>query len=88
MAEKGLRVIYRQTSSWGSETRTTTVKTSIDGLQWSLNGALGINYRFDKGFGIYLEPRVGYCFDNDPPISMRTEWPIFIGVNMGLNYEF
>ncbi len=88
MVEKGLRAMYTQEKIQAGEIRTTTVNSSIDGLQWSLNGALGINYRFNKGIGIYFEPRVGYCFDNNQPISMRTEWPVFLGVNLGLNYEF
>ena len=86
--EKGLRAIYRQERRWGSEIRTTTVKkSSIDGLQWSLNGALGVSYKLEKGWGIYFEPRVGYSFDCSQPISVRTEMPVFFGINMGLNYE-
>ena len=88
MLEKGIKANYRFTRRFGNEKYTTIVNTSIDGLQWSLNSALGINYRLSKGFGIYLEPQVGYCFDNDQPASMRTEWPFYIGVNMGLNFEF
>jgi hypothetical protein len=89
MVEKGVRGIYRQEDRQrGNEIRTTTVRSSIDGLQWSLNGGLGINYRFNRGLGICFEPRVGYAFDCDQPVSMRTEWPVFIGINMGLNYEF
>ncbi|MDR1171368.1 MAG: hypothetical protein LBL24_02825 [Bacteroidales bacterium] len=85
--EKGLRAVYRQERRLGNEIRTTSVRTSIDGLQWSLNGGLGINYRFGSGLGIYFEPRAGYAFDCGQPINMRTEWPIFVGINMGLNYE-
>ena len=88
MAEKGLRGIYRQEMRMGNEHRTTTVKRSaIDGMQWSLNGALGVIYRLEKGFGIYLEPRVGYSFDCNQPVSIRTEWPVYFGINVGLNYE-
>jgi len=88
MAEKGLRAIYRQERRWGNEIQNTTVKkSSIDGWQWSLNSALGINYRIDKGFGIYFEPRVGYSFDCNQPVSIRTEWPVYIGIHLGLNYE-
>jgi len=88
MVEKGLRGIYRQEMQMWSEHRTTTVKSSsIDGWQWSLNSALGINYRLEKGWGIYFEPRVGYSFDCNQPVSIRTEWPMYVGVNLGLNYE-
>ena len=86
-AEKGLRAIYQQDERWGGVIRTTHVKHSINGLQWSANGALGVNYRFEKPFGIYLESRFGHSFDNNQPISIRTERPFFVGVAMGLSYE-
>ena len=87
MAEKGLRAVYRQERQIQSEHRITTVRSSIDGLQWSLNGGLGVNYRFEKGWGIYFEPRAGYSFDNNQPISIRTEWPVYFGIHLGLNYQ-
>jgi hypothetical protein len=88
MVEKGLRAIYRQDRQRGSEVQTSTVKkNSIDGLQWSLNSALGVNYKLEKGWGIYFEPRMGYSFDCNQPISMRTEIPVYFGINLGLNYE-
>ena len=88
MVEKGLRNIYTQKEYSSNTTRTTIVKTSIDGFQWSINGALGVNYRITKSFGLYFEPRLSYYFDNNQPISMRTEWPVSVGINVGLNYEF
>ena len=88
MAEKGMRAIYRQEMQGGEVIRTTTVKSSsIDGWQWSLNGALGLNYRLEKGWGIYFEPRVGYSFDCNQPVSIRTEWPVYFGIHLGLNFE-
>jgi len=87
MVEKGLRAVYRQKNQREGEQRITIVRTSIDGLQWSLSGALGVNYRLVKGFSFYLEPRLGYFFKNNQPISMRTEWPVNFSINMGLNYE-
>jgi len=87
-AEKGIRAVYRQERQLESEHRITTVKSSsIDGWQWSLNGALGVNYRLEKGWGIYFEPRVGYSFDCNQPTSIRTEWPVYFGIHLGLNYQ-
>ena len=86
--EKGLRASYNQNMRTASQLSTTTVKkNSIDGVQLSVNGALGANYRLSKGWGIYFEPRVGYSFDCNQPISVRTEWPVYFGMNLGLNYE-
>ena len=86
--EKGLRAIYTQEMKSVNSYGHTLVKSAIDGLQWSLNGAIGVNYSLNKNLGLYLEPRFGYCFDNNQPISMRTEWPFFVGFGMGLNIQF
>ncbi|MCL2727584.1 MAG: hypothetical protein FWD56_04290 [Bacteroidales bacterium] len=88
MVEKGLRGIYVQDLQTAPRNTFTTVKSSIDGFQWSLNGALGVNYKLSKNIGFYLEPRFGYSFDCDQPISMRTEWPLYVGVGFGVNYQF
>ena len=87
MVEKGLRAIYRQERTWIREHRYTTVKSSINGLQWSLNGAMGISHKLEKGFGIYFEPSVGYSFKNNQPVSIRTQMPVYIGISLGINYE-
>ena len=85
--EKGLRAIYTQNMQSVTKVTKTIVKSSIDNLQGSLNGALGINYRLGQHFGIFFEPRFGYHFNNNQPISIRTEWPISIGVHIGINYH-
>ena len=88
MVEKGLRGIYRQERMREGEHRITTVKSSsINGWQWSLNSALGVNYRLEKGWGIYFEPCVGYSLDCNQPVSIRTETPVYFGINLGLNFE-
>ena len=87
MVEKGMRAIYRQEANWGNVIRTTTVRSSISGLQWSLNGGLGVSCKLEKGWGLLFEPRVGYSFKNKQPISIRTEYPLYFRVNFGLYYE-
>ena len=85
--EKGLRAIFQQESRGGGRETNTTVRSSIDGVQWSTNGALGVNYKFEKRLGVYFESRFGHSFDNNQPISIRTERPFFVGIGMGINYE-
>ena len=87
MGEKGVRGIYRQELRSSSRTTFTTVKSTIDGFQWSLNGTLGISYRIKNRLNLYFEPRTGYHFNCKQPVSMRTEWPFYIGFGMGVNYE-
>lgn len=88
MVEKGLRSIYVQNQYIGNQTITTTANTKIDGLQWSLNGAVGTTYKLQRNLGIYFEPKISYFFDNDQPISARTDRPVVIGLTAGLRFQF
>jgi hypothetical protein len=88
MPEKGLRAIYIQKVNRSDGSQTTDVRTVVPGVQWSLNSGLGINYRFDSGFGIYFEPRLSHHFKNNHPLNVRTEYPLSIGFHTGINYEF
>ena len=88
MVEKGLKAIYTQEARTSNQVRTTTVKkSSVEGVQLSVNSALGVNYKIEKNWGIYFEPRVGYSFDCNQPVSIRTEKPVYFGINLGLNYK-
>jgi len=86
--EKGIRAMYNQEMQTKNQARTTNIKKSfIHGAQLSLNSSLGVSYKLEKGWGIYFEPRVGYYFDCNQPICIRTESPLNVGLNIGLNYE-
>ena len=87
MVEKGLRGIYKQERLSTNRSTFTTIKSSIEGVQWSLNGAIGVSYRIKKDFSLYFEPKTGYFFDCTQPISMRTEWPFVIGFGIGVSYQ-
>ena len=86
MVEKGLSEQCAETSLVGGNT--STYKYSINGLQWSLNGAAGVAYRFTKEFSLYLEPKVSYCFNAQSQHSIRNDWPLAVGINAGLRYSF
>lgn len=88
MLEKGLRSIYTQHSYRTGTKEETTMRTSIHGLQWSMNGALGISYRLLKDWSLYAEPRVSYFFDNNQPISARTDKPLTLGFGLGIRLDF
>jgi hypothetical protein len=88
MAEKGIRAKYVQDEYWGNAIRTTSITTSIDGLQWSLNTSLGVKYSIDSHFRLYGAPYLSWYFDNGQPFSIRTKNPVFTGLHIGLNYEF
>lgn len=88
MVEKGLRSVYSQHSFYQENQASTVARSGIDGLQWSLQLSGGVSYRFHPHWGLYLEPRYSYYFDNKQPISIRTDKPAAIGINAGIRYEF
>ncbi len=88
MVEKGLRSIFIQNQYFGNQVITNDERKNIEGLQWSTNAALGITYKIQRNIGIYFEPKFSYFFENNQPISARTDQPIVIGLTAGLRYKF
>lgn len=87
MVEKGLRSYYHQEVGDRLLTRQTDVKSNIDGLQWSLSGAVGLDYKLSKDFSLFIEPKLIYYLENNQPESARTEQPLNVGLNGGLRIE-
>ena len=89
MVEKGLLSHYTQKSfANNNEPRKLTSDDKIDGLQWSVNAAVGVDYKLYKNYSIYLEPKIGYYFDNKQPVSARTEHPFSFGISAGFRYSW
>lgn len=88
MIEKGLKSDYVQVVYAGNQTIKTIVSTKIDGLQWSIQAASGITYNFYREFDFYFEPKLSYSFDNNQPISIRTDKNIAIGLEAGVRFRF
>lgn len=82
--EKGVRASYKLTNYEGEVRR---FRENIEGVQYSINGGFGLEYRFVKRFGIYLEPNVAYYFDSDIPASIRTAQPLQVKVDIGLRFH-
>ena len=89
MLEKGLRSIYEQVidDELAAATTNTDVKSGIDGVQWSLNGGVGVDYKIQKDLSLFLEPKLTYYLDNNQPMSARTEQPLTLGVSGGVRIE-
>lgn len=58
-----------------------------EGLQWSANVGLGLEYRFIDFMGLYVDPRLTYFFDCDQPYSVRTEQPLQFNLEMGFRFH-
>ncbi len=87
MMEKGLKSIYSQDIDYTWSITHTDVHSRIEGLQWSLNTGLGVNYKLQKDLSVFFEPKLTYYLDNNQPMSARTEQPLVIGLNGGLRIE-
>lgn len=88
MVEKGLQAVYSHTIYKNRQVHTISGKTSVDGLQWSVNASIGVSYRFFRDWSFYLEPRFSYYFDSNQPASIRTDKPVGAGVGGGIRYAF
>ncbi|HBG42152.1 hypothetical protein [Limibacterium fermenti] len=87
--EKGVLSIYKQEieDSKGDVERI-TVRSGIDGIQLSANVAAGFEYRLTKRIRIFGEPQVIYYFNNNQPMSARTQDPLVFGLNAGVRVRF
>jgi hypothetical protein len=89
MVEKGLLSHYEErTSELANAVYNTIANEKIDGLQWSIHAALGIDYKIMKNYSIYFEPKVNYYLDNNQPVNARTEHPLILGINAGIRYTW
>jgi opacity protein-like surface antigen len=85
MAEKGLSANYAVISSSGK----TKTRDNIDGIQWSLNGQLGVSYNLSTRFSLYAEPGVRYFLsDEKQPESIRTDKPFNFSLGFGVRTNF
>lgn len=84
MIEKGLKSIYKQTITYNNSTHQTEIYSKINGVQTSANAAFGIGYQLDKKWSLFFEPKIIYYFDNNQPMSARTQTPFNVGFSSGL----
>lgn len=82
--EKGVRASYTFVDYNGVESK---ANTGIDGFQFSLNGGIGMEYKFIPSLGIYLEPNVVYFFNSDVPASIRTDQPAQVKAEIGFRFH-
>lgn len=63
-------------------------KISIDQLQWSVNGFMGIQYDVTKKLGLYVEPGVSHHFKNNSEIeTIYKEKPTNFSLQIGLRFS-
>ena len=82
--EKGVRAVYHLKSY----DETLRSSSSIDGLQFSVNAGMGVEYRISNLLGLYLEPNIVYYMDSDVPRSIRTDQPLQVKAELGFRFNF
>ena len=89
MVEKGLLSHSVQKTYSGTNVfETISANERIAGLQWSVQGAIGLSYRFNRDYSVFLEPKISYYLDNNQPFNVRTEHPFVPGINLGLRHTW
>lgn len=56
----------------------------VEGLQFSADAGIGVEFALGKNLGIYIDPSLRYYFYNNQPKSIRTIQPLMFGFEMGL----
>ena len=83
MLEKGVVASYRENTDGIKK----YYSESIPGVQFSAGGGLGLEWKLNKDFGIYLDPSMTYYFKGKQPSSIRTAQPLQYRFEMGMRFE-
>ena len=84
MIEKGVKAKYKFSSYKDSYSNS----TEMDGLQFSVNAGLGVEYRFSDYVGLYFEPNVIFFTNSDMQYCIRTDQPLQIKAELGCRFHF
>ena len=60
---------------------------TAEGLQFSANAGIGVEFMLGKHVGVYLDPSLRYYFQNNQPKSIRTAQPLMLGFEAGLRFN-
>lgn len=59
----------------------------VNGLQYSVFGGLGVEFRLGRNLGLYLDPGISYYFPGEQPRSIRTDQPLQLRFDAGLRFR-
>lgn len=63
-------------------------KEKVQGVQWSANLGIGVEFMLGKHLGLYIDPSARYYFANRQPTSVRTSQPLLLGCELGFRTRF
>lgn len=64
------------------------LKEKVQGVQWSANLGIGVEFMLGKHVGLFVDPSARYYFNCSQPKSIRTAQPLMFGVELGLRTRF
>ena len=82
--EKGIRAVYHLKSYDQTERNS----SPIDGVHFSVNAGMGVEYKLNNTLGLYLEPNIVYHMNSDVPRSIRTDQPLQVEAELGFRFRF
>ena len=82
--EKGIRAVYHLKSYDQTERNS----SPIDGVHFSVNAGMGVEYKLNNTLGLYLEPNIVYHINSDVPRSIRTDQPLQVEAELGFRFRF
>lgn len=56
-------------------------------LQFSVAAGMGVQFKVNDFFGIYLDPSFRYFFDSGQPVSIRTQQPFSMSFEVGARFN-
>ena len=88
--ERAVSTKRTQTVSTSNENsgNSTTQKIACQGVQLSAAIAVGAELKLSRHIGLYAEAGAGYFFDNNQPLSYRTEHPLSLTLQAGARFHF
>lgn len=82
--EKGIRAVYELNSYRDSQ----KYRADIEGVQFSMNAGLGVEYKFSNAVGLYFEPNLVYYTNSEVMYSIRTDQPFQVKADIGFRFHF
>ena len=68
---------------------TTSERITEKELQWSVNSAVGIEYRVSDYLGLYAEPGIDYYFKNSSELkTIYKDRPFSFNLRVGIRFTF
>lgn len=66
---------------------TITYSESVSGVQLSAAAGIGVSFLVTDWLGIYIDPSLRYYFDCGQPVSIRTQQPFTMNLEMGFRFN-